>query len=42
MFVNQILEIIGIQFDSFGGSVTRLTTFFVCLNPVFKTFDTSP
>ena len=28
MFVNQILENIGIQFDNFGGSVTRLATFF--------------
>ena len=28
MFVNQIWENIGIQLDSFGGSVTRLTTFF--------------
>ena len=39
MFVNQIWENIGIQFDNFGGSVTRLTTFLV-----FKfriTFDTS-
>ena len=27
MFVNQIWENIGIQFENFGGSVTRLTTF---------------
>ena len=28
MFVNQIWENIGIQFNNFGGSVARLTTFF--------------
>ena len=28
MFVNQISENIGIQFDNFGGNVTRLVTFF--------------
>ena len=32
MFVNQIWENIGIEFDNFGGRVTRLTTFFF-LNP---------
>ena len=28
IIVNQICENTGIQFDNFGGSVTRLTTFF--------------